>query len=222
MKPGEGVIGAISKKATGTGGHFWVATEYLSTSGEEKNAVMHLTAAGGLGDSQSGGSGESSGSRGVGDSTGSHLDSRKAVGSVQSAVVSNEEDSGFMSYSGSTNSNVGSAEPATFKGSVTINIDESASNDYLGNLAKKSIRTWDITEAKGEKALAKAQKMDALSKKGKYIYTLTGRTISFTKTGMNCARFAENVLNAAGIKANAGWIIKTPSELSTGKKAGFR
>ncbi|NHZ72043.1 MAG: hypothetical protein GWP17_03035 [Aquificales bacterium] len=67
MKPGEGVIGAISKKATGTGGHFWVATEYLSTSGEEKNAVMHLTAAGGLGDSQSGGSGESSGSRGVGD-----------------------------------------------------------------------------------------------------------------------------------------------------------
>jgi Domain of unknown function (DUF4157) len=216
LHPGEGVIAAISKDNLNTGGHAWVATEYLSSSGENKTAVMHLTAAGGKGDSASGGSG------GSGGSVGSDHKSAKEFGSLQSGVVSNEEDSGSLVYSAPSNTNVGSAEPATFKGKVTININDSAGDGYLESLRKKSLRTWSITEAQGQRAMAQALKMEEKAKKGKYIYSLTGRSISFTKTGMNCARFAEQVVRAAGVNANAGWIVKTPSELSTGLKAGFR
>jgi Domain of unknown function (DUF4157) len=211
LKPGEGVIGAISKEAGGTGGHAWVSTEYVTSGGEKKNAVMHLTARGGKGDSASGGSG------GSGGSVGSDNKSAKQVGSVQSGAVSNAEDSGSLVYSKPSNTNVGSAEPTSFKGSITININEAAEDSYLGSMAKKTNRTWSINQSKGEKAVAHARKMEAQSTKGKYIYSITGRSISLTKTGMNCARFAEEVINAAGLSVNGGWIIKTPRELATGK-----
>jgi hypothetical protein len=211
LKPGDGVIGAISKESGGTGGHAWVATEYVTSGGEKKNAVMHLTARGGKGDSASGGSG------GSGGSVGSDHKSVSQAGSVQSGTVSNAEDSGSIVYSKASNTNVGSAEPTSFKGSITININDAADNGYLGSMAKKTIRTWNINQAKGEKAVAHAKKMEEKSNKGKYIYSITGRSISITKTGMNCARFAEEVINAAGVSANGGWIIKTPRELATGK-----
>lgn len=38
---------------------------------------------------------------------------------------------------------------------------------------------------------------------------------------MNCAKFAERILKAAGIKASAGLIFKTPTELATGKNKGY-
>lgn len=224
LKPGEGVIAAVSKSGSGTGGHSWVAYEYLASTGHEKNAVMHLTAEGGLGDSGSGGSGGSqntSGSGGLGDLSGSNVRKIGGSGSVKSGVVSNENDSGSVMNIGSNNSNVGSVEQNTF-GSITIKIDDNASSGYLGSMKGKTNRTWDIDESRAQSALQKAREMEGFANQGKYIYSLTGRTISFTKTGMNCARFAEKVLKAAGIKVNAGWIIKTPSELSTGKKAGFR
>jgi hypothetical protein len=216
LQPGQGVIAAISKDNMGTGGHAWVATEYLTSTGEAKGAVMHLTARGGIGDSASGGGGGSLGK------LGSNQKSVGKAGSIQSGVVSNNEDSGSMMYMGSTNSNVGSAEPTTFKGSITINVNDAADDGYLGAMRRKTLRTWSISASQADKALGKARTMETKANQGKYIYSLTGRSISFTKTGMNCARFAEEVVQAAGVKANAGWIIKTPSELSTGLKGGFR
>ncbi|BAZ29784.1 hypothetical protein NIES4074_22310 [Cylindrospermum sp. NIES-4074] len=212
IKRGQGIIAAICKDEGITGGHSWVAFEYITQGGEAKNGVMHLTAKGGKGDSASGGSGGSGSS-----------DHRqvKHIGSVDSGTVSNEKDSGSIVYSGSTNSNSGSAEPETFGGSITINIDDKAADSYLENLAGKISRTWDITDKQAANALNKGQTMKAENDQGKYIYAITGRSLSPTKTGMNCARFAEEIVNAAGIDASAGLIIKTPSEIATGKKGGL-
>ncbi|MEA5470577.1 DUF4157 domain-containing protein [Spirulina sp. 06S082] len=209
IEKGQGVIAAVCKEEL-TGGHSWVGLEYLSAEGAAKHYVLHLTAAGGKGDSASGGSsGTSSGIAPTG----------STVGSSQSAVVSDKDDSGSLTYSGSTNSNVGSAPPERFKGSITVTVNPSKS--HLSSIATKVQRNWDITEGKALKALAKADKIKAKADSRKLIYAFTGHSISFTREGMNCAKFAEQVLNAAGIPASAGWWVKTPSELSTGKKGGI-
>lgn len=209
IEKGQGVIAAVCKEEL-TGGHSWVGLEYLSAEGAAKHYVLHLTAAGGKGDSASGGSsGTSSGIAPTG----------SAVGSSQSAVVSDKDDSGSLTYSGSTNSNVGSAPPERFKGSITVTVNPSKS--HLSSIAPKVQRNWDITEGKALKALAKADKIKAKADSRKLIYAFTGHSISFTREGMNCAKFAEQVLNAAGIPASAGWWVKTPSELATGKKGGI-
>ncbi|WP_258040742.1 DUF4157 domain-containing protein [Pseudanabaena sp. BC1403] len=78
-------------------------------------------------------------------------------------------------------------------------------------------RSWvrDIKDV--EPALRKAEKIANLKPK-KRKYRLLGG--SLTKGGINCAKFSEQILKAAGIKASAGLLIKTPNALAKGKNKG--
>lgn len=44
----------------------------------------------------------------------------------------------------------------------------------------------------------------------------------WTKTAINCSKYGEIILKAAGLNASAGWLIKTPYELATGDKFGIK
>ncbi|NEQ55647.1 MAG: DUF4157 domain-containing protein, partial [Leptolyngbya sp. SIO3F4] len=214
LERGQGVIAAVCDEDKGRmGGHSWVTFEALTPGGEVKNVVMDLIAKGGKGDSQSGGSG------GSGGSVGSDHHNVSTTGSVASGTHSNDQDTGSIVQSGGFN--VGSAELETFGGSITIRISEQ-SPDYVRRMAQKVTRTWDITSQQATQALAQGHTMQQKANQGKYLYAISGRSISLTKKGMNCARFVEEVLNAAGVRASAGLFIKTPSEIATGKKFGIK
>lgn len=79
-------------------------------------------------------------------------------------------------------------------------------------------RSWVRSSADADNALEKAQTI-ANEPQEKKKYRLLGG--SLTRGGMNCAKFAERILKAAGIKASAGLIFKTPTELATGKNKGY-
>jgi hypothetical protein len=79
----------------------------------------------------------------------------------------------------------------------------------------KASTTWRIKNDKAQKAYDRAVKFEKNQKK--YWYSPWG----IGWRGYNCARFAEKIIRAAGVKATAGWLIKTPSELVSGKKWGM-
>jgi hypothetical protein len=76
-------------------------------------------------------------------------------------------------------------------------------------------KTWRITPEKADRAYDRAVKFQ--KNQSKYWYSPKG----IGWRGHNCATFAEIILKAAGVKATAGLIYKTPSELLTGKKWGL-
>jgi len=80
-------------------------------------------------------------------------------------------------------------------------------------------RSWVRPAQAVSDAVNRANEIKQLSA-DKRKYRLFGG--SFTKGAMNCAKFAERILKAAGIKASSGWIFKTPSELASGKNKGYQ
>ncbi len=78
-------------------------------------------------------------------------------------------------------------------------------------------RSWVKSSADAERAIARAEEIASEPQKKKKYRFLGG---SLTKGGMNCAKFAERILKAGGIKASSGLIFKTPSQLATGKNEG--
>ncbi|MFC2023441.1 hypothetical protein ACFLT5_01750 [Chloroflexota bacterium] len=90
---------------------------------------------------------------------------------------------------------------------VKINVEDATSWIDPGTST-----TWQI---KNEQAQAAYDKGLAFEKnQDKYWYSHLG----IGWRGYNCAKFAEKILQAAGIKRTSGLIFKTPSELVTGKK----
>jgi hypothetical protein len=79
----------------------------------------------------------------------------------------------------------------------------------------KASATWRIKNHQAQKAYDQAEHFQKNQKK--YWYSPWG----IGWRGYNCARFAEKIVKAAGVKATAGWLIKTPSELVSGKKWGM-
>lgn len=80
-------------------------------------------------------------------------------------------------------------------------------------------RSWVKSKHNAEAALDKAEEIQKQPQKKKKYRYLGG---SLTKGGMNCAKFAERILKAGGIKASAGLVFKTPAELASGKNKGYQ
>lgn len=85
--------------------------------------------------------------------------------------------------------------------------------EYCANLSNK--RSWVASTDQIMAGIAKAEDIQANSNDYTYAYLGFGFT---KKKPINCARFAEKVLKASGIKATSGLIVKTPYELATGSK----
>ncbi len=95
--------------------------------------------------------------------------------------------------------------------------DTSLSRLQSGDGALK--RSWVVKPSDIEAAQKKADEVS--SNKGKYSYTLLGVSL-FRRNAINCARFGEQVLKAAGISsASAGSVIKKPSTLASGANVGY-
>lgn len=95
-----------------------------------------------------------------------------------------------------------------------------ASDDSLDRIRSSPVRrSWVTTPDNIEKAQDKAN--DVAANKAKYSYTLLGVS-PFIKQAINCARFGEVVLKAAGIdEASAGTVIKKPVTLASGKDVDY-
>jgi hypothetical protein len=74
-------------------------------------------------------------------------------------------------------------------------------------------RTWTISAAAAEAALAKAREYQANQKK--YFFSKYGLGVD----GYNCSTFAAKIVQAAGVDASAGLIIDTPGEISIGARS---
>ena len=115
------------------------------------------------------------------------------------------------SSSGSSSSSGGKS--ATDEKGVNIEII----NGYTAREAVK--KSWVVSSASVEPAVEKARELQ--SQQRKYSYTLFGVS-PFRKKVMNCAKFGEIVLKAAGINASSGSIFKIPSTLTKGKNKGYQ
>ncbi len=114
------------------------------------------------------------------------------------------------SSSGSSSSSGGKS--ATDEQGVNIEI-------INGYTARESVKkSWVVNSSQVEPAVNKA--IELQSNQAKYSYTLFGVS-PFKKKVMNCAKFGEIVLKAAGIKASSGSIFKIPSSLTKGKNKGY-
>ena len=78
-------------------------------------------------------------------------------------------------------------------------------------------RSWVKSAANADAAISRAEEIKAQPQSKKKYRVLGG---SATKGGMNCAKFSERILKAAGIKASSGLIIKRPGALAKGKNKG--
>ena len=115
------------------------------------------------------------------------------------------------SSSGSSSSSGGSS--ATDEKGVVIRIED-------GMTARESNkRSWVIAASQVETLITKAREVQ--SNQEKYSYTLLGVS-PFKKKVMNCARFGEVILKAAGISASAGSVFKIPSTLTKGDDIGYQ
>jgi hypothetical protein len=79
-------------------------------------------------------------------------------------------------------------------------------------LDPRTSTTWRISNFRAKKAYDKARQIERIQEKLWYSHTGIGYR------GWNCARFAEKVVQAAGVKATSGWAFKTPTELVSGTK----
>jgi hypothetical protein len=101
---------------------------------------------------------------------------------------------------------------------ITITKIDAPSSDLKRLQSSSNKKSWVIDGSKIQKALDKAD--DVKANKAKYSYTLLGVS-PFLQNAINCARFGEVMLKAAGIpEASAGKIIKTPAELVKGEDVG--
>lgn len=114
------------------------------------------------------------------------------------------------SSSGSSSSSGGKS--ATDEKGVNIEIID-------GYTARESVKkSWVVNSSQVEPAVNKAKELQA--EQEKYSYTLFGVS-PFKKKVMNCAKFGEIILKAAGIKASSGSVFKIPSSLTKGKNKGY-
>ncbi len=100
---------------------------------------------------------------------------------------------------------------------VIIKIDPKAKAQWLRNAGTK--RSWVRTRAQILNALHKARLIQHTAQN--YIYTLSGRMWFTRKKPINCARFGQKLLKAAGVpasEASAGFIWKAPYQLATGQR----
>ncbi|MEA5470576.1 DUF4157 domain-containing protein [Spirulina sp. 06S082] len=118
-----------------------------------------------------------------------------------------------MTSSGTTSSSSGTGyEEITITNKV-------ASDESLARIGGGTKKSWVTTPDKIVKAQEKAE--DVKANKAKYSYTMLGVS-PFKKNAINCARFGEVVLKAAGIpEASAGKVIKKPSTLAEGGDVGY-
>ena len=132
------------------------------------------------------------------------------------------------SSSGTTDSNKSSSTKKE-KG-VDIRIQEGETFKKPRPSEKK--RSWVIKSKNAEKILEKAKKIR--SRQSTIGYTLFGtslwswfkRKLGFGKPQkkemMNCAKFAETILNAGGIQVSAGDTFKLPNKLTSEKNLGHK
>ena len=128
--------------------------------------------------------------------------------------------SGGLSGSTDTSSTgtVSSSSGVGYKGIKITN--KPASDDSLARIRSSPVRrSWVTTPDNIENAQTKADEVAA--NKAKYSYTLLGVS-PFIKKAINCARFGEVILKAAGIdEASAGTVIKKPVTLASGDDVGY-
>ncbi len=115
----------------------------------------------------------------------------------------NTQDASTISDSSSGSSSLNSSQPG--KG-VTITIE-----DDRQPREKDNQKNWYISVEKAEALLAKAREIQG--NQDMYSYTLLGVS-PFKRKVLNCAKFGEIILGAAGIKVSAGRVFKLPSNLT--------
>lgn len=116
----------------------------------------------------------------------------------------------------------GSTGTATTSGQgLNIEIREATDEELDRLYSSRSKRAWARSTGELNAGLKKAHEMQ--DHIGDYVYKIAGTGLTFSKAkAINCARFGEEVLKAAGVKASSGLIFKTPAELATGKKKFFK
>lgn len=126
-------------------------------------------------------------------------------GSDKGASTSSVSDSS----SGSSSSSGGTS--ATDEEGVTIRIKDGLTAQ------ESSTKSWVVKSTQVDTLIDKAKEIQ--SNQSKYDYTLLGISL-LRKKVMNCAKFGEIILKAAGIKASAGKVFKLPSTLTKGDDVG--
>ena len=107
---------------------------------------------------------------------------------------------------------------------ITINIDNMQNNQIMNQLKDKPFkRSWTVKMTQVKAALKKAKTTQ--SNTSEYTYVTTGsrplgymrRRFIDEKKSINCARYANKILKAAGIDSGLGvGYVKTPYKVATG------
>jgi hypothetical protein len=104
---------------------------------------------------------------------------------------------------------------------IRVTIEEIQNNkemlDKLENLPRR--RTWRVDQSRIADAKAEAERIKDEAAESKYKYVYLGRSRSKEREAINCAKYGEKVLEAAGISASAGRVFKIPRVLTRPPKA---
>ncbi|MCB9761099.1 MAG: DUF4157 domain-containing protein [Alphaproteobacteria bacterium] len=216
-----GVITVSQSRSGYIGGHSYIFFEFVDGTGataQGRTEQWDLIVGGsGVADVSIDGSSQGAGRRSGGSSraSGASTDSDASAASgetVAKGSVASGEGSGKSARK--VDRHASSSEEGEYQGII---IRRSEGDDRALKMvdapAKRSyVVSMDNLRAARDRALA------IQADPGRYTYKFSGRVpwAWRSKKIINCSRFAQKVLKAAGIDVTAGWLIKTPGELTRG------